>query len=175
MALTLHAATIPAWLQVIAATRALVDKAEEWCTANDEAEEAILGASLAEGMWSFNWQINSVWMHSAHAIAATESGVFEPNFSDIPDNFDACRTKLDTARDGLLAADPNALESRAGNNLDFVLGGTVRMSFTAQNFLLSFSNPNFFFHATTAYDILRMKALEIGKRDYLGTPAVKPS
>lgn len=175
MALTLHNATIPAWLQVIAATRTLVDKAEEWCATNGEAEDTILEASLAEGMWSFNWQINSVWMHSAHAIAATESGTFEPNFTDIPASFDACRTKLDTARDALLEIDANALESRADNNLDFVLGGTVRMSFTAQNFLLSFSNPNFFFHATTAYDILRMKGLEIGKRDYLGAPATKPA
>ena len=175
MALTLHAATIPAWLQIIASTRALVDKAEAWCTDTEEAEDAVLGASLAEGMWSFNWQINSVWMHSAHAVCATESGTFEPNFTDIPGSFGACRAKLDTARDTLLAVAPGELESRAEDNLDFVLGGTVRMSFTAQDFLLSFSNPNFYFHAATAYDILRMKGLEIGKRDYLGTPAIKPS
>ena len=173
MPLTLYAATVPTWLQVTAATRALVDKAEAWCEANSESAEAITGACLAEDMWSFDWQVNSVWMHSAHALDAVQKGAFEPDFTDIPGSFDACRAKLDKARDGMLALDPDTLEDIAENNVDFVLGGTVRMSFTVQNFLLSFSNPNFFFHATTAYDILRMKGVEIGKRDYLGAPAIK--
>ena len=175
MSLSLHAATVPTWLQIIAATRALVDKAEQWCDDQGEQEDAILKASLAEGMWSFDWQVNSVWMHSAHALDAATKGAFEPDFSAVPDSFDACRAKLDMARDALLASDAEALAALADNNLDFVLGGTVRMSFTVQNFLLSCSNPNFSFHSTTAYDILRMKGVKIGKRDYLGTPAVKPS
>lgn len=173
MPLSLHAATVPTWLQISAATRTLIDKAEAWCEANGEAPEALLHAKLADNMWSLDWQINSVWMHSAHALAATKSGTFVPTFDDIPTSFAACREKLDAAREGMLAASPEDLDGRAENNLDFVLGGTVRMSFTVQNFLLSFSNPNFFFHAATAYDILRMKGVEIGKRDYLGAPAIK--
>lgn len=173
MALTLHAATAPAWLQVITATLGLVDKAEAWCKENGEDESAILGARLAEGMWSFDWQINAVWMHSAHALSAAENGKFEPHFSDIPDSFAACRKKLESAQAAVSSAQPDALEAFADNNLDFVFGGEVRMSFTVQNFLLSFSNPNFYFHAAAAYDILRMKGLEIGKRDYLGVPAIK--
>ena len=43
-----------------------------------------------------------------------------------------------------------------------------RMDFTAEDFLLSFSQPNFYFHAATAYDILRMKGVEVGKRDFMG-------
>jgi hypothetical protein len=47
------------------------------------------------------------------------------------------------------------------------------MPFTAQGFLLSFSLPNFFFHAATAYDILRSKGVALGKRDYLGALRLK--
>ncbi|MDN3644736.1 DUF1993 domain-containing protein [Pontixanthobacter aestiaquae] len=173
MPLTLHAATVPAWLQVIASTHALVDKAEAWCDENGHDHGDILDASLAENMWSFNWQVSAVWMHSAHALAAAESGMFEPDFSAVPDSFEACRAKLDTARDFASSVDPQSLEEWADNNLDFVLGGTTRMSFTVQNFLLSFSNPNFYFHAAAIYDILRMKGLEIGKRDFLGAVAIK--
>jgi hypothetical protein len=43
-----------------------------------------------------------------------------------------------------------------------------RMPFTAEDFLLSFSQPNFYFHAATAYDILRMKGVAVGKRDFMG-------
>ena len=46
--------------------------------------------------------------------------------------------------------------------------GERRLDFTAENFLLSFSQPNFYFHATTAYDILRNQGLPLGKRDFLG-------
>ncbi len=172
MTVSLHAATVPTWLQVIAAMRSLIDKADEWCAANGHEEAAVLNASLAEGMWPLSMQINSVWMHSAHALAAAQSGVFEPDFSEAPDSLEACRTKLDTARDQILGMDPNALDTLAESTVAFVFGGKVRMRFTAQNFLLSFSNPNFFFHAATAYDILRMKGLDIGKRDYLGSPQI---
>ncbi len=51
--------------------------------------------------------------------------------------------------------------------------GDQRMKFTAENFLLSFSLPNFYFHATTAYDILRAQGVPIGKRDYMGQPRLK--
>ena len=51
--------------------------------------------------------------------------------------------------------------------------GEMKMPFTAEGFLLSFSIPNLHFHATTAYDILRMKGVPLGKRDYMGQPRLK--
>ena len=51
--------------------------------------------------------------------------------------------------------------------------GERRLDFTAENFLLSFSQPNFYFHATTTYNILRWKGLRIGKRDFTGSLRVK--
>ncbi|MGB7372628.1 DUF1993 domain-containing protein [Pontixanthobacter sp.] len=174
MPLTLHAATIPAWLQVTGATRGLVDRAESWCADNDQPASALLDARLADDMWPFARQVKCVWMHSAHALAAVQSGTFAPDLSDPPTDFAGLRTLLDTAREAMLAIEPDTLADAADHPLDFVLGGKVRMSFTAQDFLLGFSNPNFYFHAATAFDILRMTGLDIGKRDYLGTLPVKP-
>ena len=51
--------------------------------------------------------------------------------------------------------------------------GDMKLPFTAENFLLSFSQPNLFFHATTAYDILRHKGVPLGKRDFLGPLRLK--
>ena len=51
--------------------------------------------------------------------------------------------------------------------------GERRLEFVAEEFLLSFSQPNFYFHATTAYDILRWKGLPIGKRDFAGIPRLR--
>ena len=66
-------------------------------------------------------------------------------------------------------AEVNALE---GKDVIFQLRD-FKMPFTAEGFLLSFSLPNFYFHATTAYDILRMKGVQIGKRDYMGQMRLK--
>ena len=49
----------------------------------------------------------------------------------------------------------------------------IRLSFRAEDFLMSLSMPNFYFHAATAYDILRWKGLAIGKRDFLGRMRIK--
>jgi len=73
------------------------------------------------------------------------------------------------ALEQLTAADVNALEGRdvAFQFRDF------KLPFTAENFLLSFSLPNFYFHAATAYDILRSKGVPLGKRDFMGALRLK--
>ena len=65
------------------------------------------------------------------------------------------------------AQDPTTINATAGKTITFKLGAN-EMPFTAENFVLSFSLPNFYFHATTAYDILRMKGVKLGKMDFLG-------
>jgi hypothetical protein len=67
----------------------------------------------------------------------------------------------------LQALDPGRVEDFIGQPMAFEFRGN-RMDFTAEEFLLSFSQPNFYFHAATAYDIARMKGVAIGKRDFIG-------
>ncbi len=69
----------------------------------------------------------------------------------------------------MTAEDINGL---MGRDMRFEAGEMV-LPFTVEGFLMSFSVPNFFFHATTAYDILRVKGLPLGKRDFLGRPRLK--
>jgi len=68
--------------------------------------------------------------------------------------------------------DPAEINGFLGRDMRFEFGER-RLDFTAENFLLSFSQPHFFFHATTAYDILRNNGLTIGKRDFMGKTRVK--
>jgi uncharacterized protein len=72
----------------------------------------------------------------------------------------------------LKAFTPEEVNSWAAKDLDFQIGPR-RLAFTAENFFLSFSLPNFHFHAVTAYDILRMKGVPLGKRDYEGQLRMK--
>ena len=67
----------------------------------------------------------------------------------------------------LKALTPEEVNSWAGKDLDFQIGPR-RLTFTSETFFLSFSLPNFYFHAVTAYNILRSRGVPLGKRDYQG-------
>jgi uncharacterized protein len=70
------------------------------------------------------------------------------------------------------AVEPGELDAIAERDMLFKFGDR-EMPYTVSDFLLSFSLPNFYFHATTAYDILRNQGLKIGKMDFLGRPRLK--
>ena len=76
------------------------------------------------------------------------------------------------AREALQKMTPAEVNALEGKDVVFQLRD-FKMPFTAEGFLLSFSLPNFYFHATTAYDILRMKGAPLGKRDYMGQLRMK--
>ena len=85
-----------------------------------------------------------------------------------------CRSQklVEDAKASLEKITPDALNACQGKDVTFHLG-KHQLPFTAENFLLSFSFPNFYFHATTAYDILRGRGVKIGKGDFLGRMRMK--
>lgn len=167
MPLSLHAAFVPSALQMVGATRRLVDKAESWCGEQGCAPGELIGARLIGDMLAFDYQVKSVAVHTHGAIEGVRAGTFQPDNAPPPDSFDALRARLDEAAAALEALDEAEMEDWIGRPMRFQMR-ELGMDFTAEDFLLSFSQPNFYFHAATAYDILRMKSLELGKRDYMG-------
>lgn len=168
MNISLYQATIPTYLQILAAVTGLIDKAEAHCSSNNLPAEELIQAQLAEDMLPFTFQITSVCHHSMGAIEGLRAGTFSPNRS-MAEDFDGLREKLATAQAGLLALSEDDVNGFVGKPMRFEYGD-YKVDYVAEQFLLSFSQPNFHFHATTAYDILRWKGLEIGKRDFIGKP-----
>ncbi len=167
MPFSLHAAFVPSALQMLGVTRKLVDKAESWCAEQGCDHDALIGARLAEDMLAFDYQVKSVAVHTRGAIEGVRAGVFSPDMSVPPATFEAMRAKLDHAIAALEAVSEEEMESWIGRPMRFVMGERT-LDFTVEEFLLSFSQPNFYFHAATAYDILRMKGLPLAKRDFMG-------
>lgn len=172
MAIGLYAATVPAWLQQLRALARIMDKAREWCAANGGDETALIGAKLAEDMLPLGYQVKSCVHHSVGAIEGVRAGRFSPDMGGWPQDLAGLKAKLEGAIATLAALDPADIDALAGGDAAFVMG-ELRMDFTAEDFLLSFSMPNFYFHATTAYDILRARGLPLGKRDFMGRPRLK--
>lgn len=172
MSFSLHDAIIPGNLQIIGSVSGLVDKAVAFCADNDRAESDLIQARLAEDMLPFSYQVKSVAEHSRVAIESVRAGNYSPDTGTPPDSFEALKAKLADAAEMLEALDPAEIDGFIGNDMQFSFGEMV-MPFTAENFLLSFAQPNFYFHATTAYAILRAEGVQIGKRDFLGQVRIK--
>lgn len=175
MPLSLYDAVIPSCLQVLHGVRGLLDKAESWCAEEGIAESEIVNATLADDMLPFSFQIASVANHSLGAIKGVREGVFSPNPKPVlPTSLAEMKALVDGAIEGLNQVSAEEMEGLIGADMLFSLPVyQLEMPFTAENYLLSFAQPNFYFHATTAYDILRAKGLPIGKQDFLGPVRIK--
>lgn len=167
MAISLYDATVPQFIQILQSVAKLVAKAEAYCaeTGTDPAE--IIGARIHEDMLPFAYQVRSSAYHSAGAIAGLRAGVFTPNYNPPPQDFAGLHAAVQDALSELEQVTAEELDALADRDMRFE-AGELRISFTGYKFLLSFSQPNFYFHSSTAYDILRMRGLDLGKRDYLG-------
>lgn len=173
MPLSLYAATIPSNLQVLRAVGGLLAKAEAYCAEHGLAPETIIQARLADDMFPFAYQVKSTAVHSLGAIEGVRRGVFSPDTTTPPDTFAALKTRIADTIATLEAIEPDEVNAFVGRDMRFTFGER-HLDFTAEEFLLSFSQPNFYFHATTTYAILRWKGLPLGKLDFMGRPRAKP-
>jgi len=172
MAFSLYEATIPSYRQILGAVGGLVGKAESYCAEQKLAAEEIIQARLAPDMLPFAYQVKSAVVHSLGAIEGLRKGVFSPDMTPPPLTFSALKAKIADTLAALEAIDAAEIDAFLGRDMRFAFGER-QFNYTAENFLLSFSQPNFYFHATTAYDILRWKGLPLGKRDFVGRVRIK--
>jgi uncharacterized protein len=172
MTISLYDATVPSYRQILGAVAGLLAKAERHCSDHGMAPDDIVQARLAPDMLPFTYQVKSTVVHSLGAIEGVRKGVFSPDMTPPPKDFAALSHAVAAALAALEAIKPSEIDAFIGRDMRFEFGDR-RIDFTAENFLLSFSQPNFYFHAATAYDILRWKGLPIGKRDFMGKARAK--
>jgi hypothetical protein len=172
MAFSLYEATIPSYRQILGGVAGLLGKAESYCAEQKLAAEQIIQARLAPDMLPFAYQVKATAVHSLGAIEGLRKGVFSPDVTPPPQTFSALKTKIADTLAALEAIDAAEIDAFLGRDMRFAFGER-HLNFTAENFLLSFSQPNFYFHASTAYDILRWKGLPLGKRDFMGRTRIK--
>ena len=174
MSFSLYAATVPSYCQILEAVGRLLDTAERWCADGGLAPNDIIQARLTEDMLPFAYQVKSTAVHSLGAIEGLRKGVFSPDTTPPPETFAALKSRIAATLAALSAIERAEIDGFVGRDMRFAFGNR-QLDFTAEDFLLSFSQPNFYFHAATTYDILRWKGIPIGKRDFMGKPRTKPS
>jgi hypothetical protein len=172
MTITLYDAVVPSFLQTIGAVQGILERGLAHCRETGLDPEALVETRLAPDMQPLRFQLVSVAHHSAGALDGVAKGTFSPPTDLGPLDYAALQALVADAKARVSATTPEQLNGLAGADLDFRIGDHS-LPFIAQDFLLSFSLPNFYFHVTTAYDILRTKGVPLGKRDFMGQMRLK--
>lgn len=172
MAISFYDASVASYLQIVGAMTGVLEKGLKHFRETNVDPESIVGTRLTPDMLPFSFQIHSIRHHSLNAIKAMKEGVFRPPGEIAPHSYAQLQGVLADTLTALKALTPQEVNTLEANDVVFEIRG-MKMPFTAPGFLLSFSLPNFYFHATTAYDILRSKGAPLGKRDFMGTPRMK--
>lgn len=171
MAASLYELSVGSYRQSLTGVKAFLQKGREHAEAEGLSLDEIVTTRLRDDMLPFRFQVQAVRHQSIDTITAFETGEFGPPTGMDPDDYDALQALVDKTLEALDALDPEAVNAHSGKTVVFRMPG-VELPFTAENFVLSFSLPNLYFHATTAYDILRMAGAPLSKRDFLGPLAI---
>lgn len=172
MAISLYDSSVACFLQTLGGVEGFLSRGLAHCTEKNVDPNEVVEARLFPDMLPFRFQVLAVTYHSIGAIRGAQAGLFTPPGQSPPLDYAGLQKAVTEAREALqqlAPADVNALE---GKDVIFQIRD-MKMPFTAEGFLQSFSLPNFYFHATTAYDILRVKGVPLGKRDFLGKMRLK--
>lgn len=172
MAFSLYDASVANFLQTLGAVSHFLEKGAKHCQEQGIDPETVVETRLASDMWPLRNQIVSVAHHSRGALAAAKNGEFVPPKTDPSLNYAGLQALVKSAQDELAAMKADDVNALEGRDVSFKVGDRV-LPFTAEGFLMTFSLPNFYFHATTAYDILRSAGVQIGKRDFMGRMRMK--
>jgi hypothetical protein len=167
MATSFYDLSVPTFLQTVRAVEGFLDRAVKHCTEIGADPEDFVPARLFDDMAPFHFQIEAAWHHAVWGLEAAKTGVFDPPALVGPVSFADLQAMIRQAERALEAFTPEEVNGWAGKDLDLQIGPR-RLAFTSETLILSFSLPNFHFHAVTAYDILRSRGVPLGKRDYEG-------
>jgi hypothetical protein len=160
----LYQATIPVFEQTLAALDACVDKAGAYATAHKIEPSVLLAARLRPDMLPFVRQTQIV-CDGAKNMTARVAGVEPPRFEDNEASFDDIKARIKKTRDYLRGIDSHAIDA-----------GPNKMRMKGADYVFHFALLNYYFHLTTAYDILRYCGVDLGKRDFLGAvPGISPA
>ena len=167
MSLSMYQASIPAFVQMLNNLSAILDKAEAHAGSRKIDPEILLNYRLAPDMLPFVRQIQ-IAADLAKGAAARLAGVEVPKHDDIEKTFSDLKVRLAKTVAFVQSFKPTDIDGSEDREIKLTLGEHT-MSFKGQPYLVHFVMPNFYFHCTTAYDILRHCGVELGKRDFIGT------
>ncbi len=167
MPFSLYDASIPMMVRMLQNLSAILDKAAAHAAASNIAPASLIEAKLAPDMFNLARQVQSA-ADAAKTCAARLAGETPPSFPDTETTFAELQARIAKTIAYVQGFTPEQINSADSRTITLPIAKQP-LTFTAPAYLTNFSIPNFFFHVTTAYDILRQQGVNVGKMSYLGS------
>lgn len=166
MTISLYQASVPPFVQSLKAAKAFLAKAAAHAEAHKIDPGVLLQSRLFPNMFPLVRQVQ-IAADFAKGAAARLAGMEPPKYEDRETTFAELQTRLDTTIAYLDTFKPAQIDGQEERDIVLPAGGRT-LTFKGQPYLLGFVQPNFYFHLTTAYAILRHNGVDLGKGDFLG-------
>lgn len=166
MAFTTYDASVPVFRQMLGNLSGLLQKAEAHAADNSMDVNELLEARLAPDMFTFTRQVQIACDHAKGGVARL-AGVELPKFEDTEKTVAELQERIRKTLDFVNSVLPEKFEGAEDRDIKLVFPWAT-YDFKGGRYLTYWALPNFFFHVTTAYDLLRHKGVAIGKADFLG-------
>jgi len=167
MSITIHQASVPVFVQGLKGLRGVLVKTAAHVEAKKLDPESLLKARLFPDMFPLLRQVQ-IATDFAKGCAARLAGEEVPAWDDVETDFAGLIARIDRAVAYVEGLDPARFENAEDRDITLTRRGETSVV-KGLAYLQTQAQPNFFFHLTTAYAILRKNGVEIGKKDYLGT------
>lgn len=165
MSINMHQATVPGILQTLNALSAIIDKAEADATARKIDQAVLLGYRMAPDMFPLSRQFQLATVFATGMVARL-AGVEVPKFDDTEKTLGEMKARIGKAIAFVQGIKPAALDGCETRDITIPVGGQPK-TFSGQDYVNQVALPQFYFHSTVAYTILRHCGVVIGKRDFL--------
>ena len=169
MSAFLHAASADVFTRMLNSLSGVLDKGEAHAKAKKYDFDVLLSARLAPDMFPLTFQIQLATAFAKNTMCRL-AGQEPPDFPDTDVTLAQLRARIDRTLDIVHSIDAKALEGADARQVTFRTGPDSSMTVPGRDYLLHFAMPNFYFHITMAYAILRHNGVELGKRDYMALP-----
>jgi hypothetical protein len=163
--ISMYQASVPAFQRGLAALDAILDKAAAYAEERKIDPAVLTSARLAPDMHPLSRQVHLL-SDTAKGACARLAGLPVPSFADTETTFPELKARIAKTLDFIATVKPEQIDGSEGRDISLRAGPT-ELSFKGQDYLATFALPNFYFHVTTAYAILRHNGVPLGKRDYL--------
>ena len=169
MTISMYQASVPVFVQFLTSLAGVLDKAAAHAEAKKIEPGVLLNTRLYPDMFPLVRQVRAATDHAASA-GGRLAGVDLPKFANDEANFADLKARVTQTIHFLNGLKPAQIDGSEDKEIKITFPSGATREFVGQSFLLNQTLPNFFFHCTTAYDILRQCGVELGKRDFMGTP-----
>ncbi len=167
MSISMHAASVPVFTQMLGSLSTLLHKAESHAEQRKIDADALLQARLFPDMFPLRRQVQ-IACDFARGVSARLAGVEVPASPDTEKSFADLQALIDKTLSFIGSLSPSQFDKSELREIVTRPGTPKEKRFNGQAYLLSYGLPQFFFHVTTAYALLRHNGLELGKGDYMG-------